>query len=328
MGAKDAESALRGIEKHALGKERFYREFEVCRMTEKNKNVVWIVPALMAMVLVQFLPGFFSIGMSFTDLGVSNLRDLSKVNWVGLKNFANIFKEGTTAGRQFTTSLIGTIEYTFICSLLSYVLGLGAALLMNQKFVGRSVVRTLLIVPWIVPNVVAAFIWRMMYMSDYGVINKILRYFNLIETNIMWMSEKYALGALIVAHIWSSLPFSMISILAGLQTIPTDQYEACRIDGGNVFHQFRYITLPGIANISLIMILLSFIRGSGEFTLPYVMYGRSVPSGKANLISVLIYQTSFQTWDLGAGAAMSTVVLGIMMIFAVIYIRATINEKM
>lgn len=291
-------------------------------MNRKAKNgVVWIVPALVAMIFVQFLPGFFSIGMSFTDLGVTNLRELGKVNFVGFENFSNIFKPGTTAGNQFMTSLLGTIEYTLICSVLGYLLGLGAALLMNQKFKGRGIIRALLLVPWIVPNVVAAFIWRLMYMSDYGIINKVLRFFHIIDTNIMWLSDRYALAALIVAHLWSSLPFAMLSILAGLQTIPMEQYEACKIDGGNAFQRFRYITLPGIKNISVILILLTFIRGSGEFTLPYVMYGRSVPSGKANLISVLIYQTSFQTWDLGAGAAMSTVVLVIMMIFASFYLR-------
>lgn len=291
-------------------------------MNKKEKTgVVWIVPALIAMIFVQFLPGFFSIGMSFTDLGVTNLRDLGNVGFVGIENFSNIFKQGTTAGNQFMTSLLGTIEYTLICSILGYLLGLGEALLMNQKFKGRGIVRALLLVPWIVPNVVAAFIWRLMYMSDYGILNKVLRFLHLIDTNVMWLSDRYALGALIVAHLWSSLPFAMLSILAGLQTIPTEQYEACKIDGGNAFQRFRYITLPGIKNISIILILLTFIRGSGEFTLPYVMYGRSVPSGKANLISVLIYQTSFQTWDLGAGAAMSTVVLVIMMIFASFYLR-------
>ena len=291
-------------------------------MNRKGKRgFVWIVPALIAMIFVQFLPGFFSIGMSFTDLGVTNVRDLSQVDFVGFENFSNIFRQGTTAGNQFLTSLLGTIEYTLICSILGYLLGLGAALLMNQKFRGRGMVRALLLVPWIVPNVVAAFIWRLMFMSDYGIINKVLRFFHLIDANIMWLSDRYALGALIVAHLWSSLPFAMLSILAGLQTIPAEQYEACKIDGGNALQRLRYITLPGIKNISIILILLTFIRGSGEFTLPYVMYGRSVPSGKANLISVLIYQTSFQTWDLGAGAAMSTVVLVIMMIFASIYLR-------
>lgn len=292
----------------------------------KRHAVVWIIPALAAMLLVQFLPGFFSIGMSFTDLGVTNLRELSQVQFVGLRNFTNIFKAGTTAGNKFTVSLLGTIEYSVICSLLGYVLGLGEALLINRKFRGRGVVRALLLVPWIVPNVVSAFIWRLMFMSDYGIINKVLRFLHISNTNIMWLSDKYALGSLIVAHLWSALPFAMLSLLAGLQTIPEEQYEACTIDGGNAFQRFRYITLPGIRNISVILILLTLIRGTGEFTLPYVMYGRSVPSGKANLISVLIYQTSFQTWDLGAGAAMSTVVLVIMMTIAVFYMRVVTRK--
>ncbi|MGI6725605.1 MAG: carbohydrate ABC transporter permease [Christensenellales bacterium] len=292
-----------------------------------EKPIRWITPALISMMLVQFLPGFFSIFMSFTDLGVTNLRELEKVNFVGIKNFQNIFTPGTTSGNQFIPSLLGTVEYTFICAIVGYSLGLGAALLMNQNFRGRGLVRALLLVPWIVPNVVSAFIWRLMFMSDYGVINKILRFFHITETNIIWLSEKYALFALIVAHTWSALPFAMLYILAGLQTIPQEQYEACKIDGGNAFQRFRYITIPGIRNISIILLLLTFIRGSGEFTLPYAMYGSSVPAGKANLISVLIYQTSFQTWDLGAGAAMSTVVLIIMMILAIFYLKAVSSRK-
>ncbi len=297
-------------------------------MSRKKKIVgLYILPALLAMTLMQFLPGFFSIGMSFTDLGVTNLRKLGDVCFVGLKNFFNIFKPGTTAGNQFATSMMGTLEYTFICSTLGYLLGLGAALLFNQKFRGRGIARALMIVPWIVPSVVSAFIWRLMFMSDYGILNKILRHFHLIEENVMWLSDKYALGSLIIAHLWSALPFTMISLLAGLQTIPAEQYEACKIDGGNVFQRFLYVTFPNIAGISSILVLLSFIRGSGEFTLPFIMYGRSTPAGKANLISVLIFQTSFQSWDLGAGAAMSTVVLLIMMIFAIFYIRTTLESK-
>ncbi len=297
-------------------------------MRKKRKVVFfYILPALLAMLLMQFLPGFFSIGMSFTNLGVTNIRNLNQVQFVGLKNFFNIFKAGTTAGNQFGVSMLGTLEYTFICSVLSYMLGLGAALLFNQKFRGRGAARALMIVPWIVPSVVSAFIWRLIFMSDYGVLNKILRHFHLIEENVMWLSDKYALGSLITAHVWSALPFTMISLLAGLQTIPAEQYEACKIDGGNVFQRFRYVTFPNIAGISSILVLLSFIRGSGEFTLPYVMYGRSTPAGKANLISVLIYQTSFQSWDLGAGAAMSTVVLMIMMVCAIFYIRTTLESK-
>lgn len=278
------------------------------------------------MSLIQFLPGVISILMGFTNLGVQNITNISNTKLTGLKNFYTIFQKGTVAGNQFMVSLEGTLEYTFFATVITFLFGLGLALLLNQEFPGRAFVRAALIVPWIVPGVVSAFIWRLMFLSDYGVINKLLRQGGLIEENIFWLLEDKAVLSLIIAHLWSNLPFVMISILAALQTISGDLYEACKMDGGNVFQKFWYITMPGIKNVSVMLILLSFIKGAGEFTLPYVMYGRSAPPGKANLISILVYQTSFQTWEFGQGAAMSTVILVIMLVIAVIYMRLAMKE--
>ena len=147
------------------------------------------------------------------------------------------------------------------------------------------------------------------------------------DQNIFFLIGGLALPSLIVANIWGSIPFMMITLLAGLQTIPHELYEACKIDGGSVFQRFRYITLPGISLISTMILLLSFIRGSGEFTLPFVLYGNAPPPGMANLLSVLVYQTSFSAWEFGRGAAMSTVILVFMMVFAIIYMRATVFRK-
>jgi multiple sugar transport system permease protein len=289
----------------------------------------WIIPALVAMSIIQFFPGILSILMGFTNLGVTNIRNIGAVKFVGLTNFARIFTAGTPEGNSFMTALFGTLLYTFCSAVLGYLLGLGLALLLNQDFPGRSIIRAVMIVPWIVPNVVSAFIWRIMYLSDYGIINKILRGAGLLSQNqsVFFLINELALPSLIVAHLWSALPFMMISILAGLQTIPSELYEACKIDGGNVFHRFRHITMPGISTISAMIFLLSFIRGSGEFTLPYTLYANSAPYGMADLVSVLIYRTSFSAWEFGRGAAMSTVILVVMMVFAVIYMRATVLRR-
>ena len=287
----------------------------------------WIIPALVAMSIIQFFPGILSILMGFTNLGVTNIRNIGAVKFIGLTNFARVFTAGTAEGNAFMTSLLGTLLYTSCSAVLGFLLGLGLALLLNQDFPGRSIVRALMIVPWIVPNVVSAFIWRIMYLSEYGIINKILRSAGLINQNIFFLINELALPSLILAHLWGALPFMMISILAGLQTIPQELYEACKIDGGNVFQRFWHITIPGISTISAMIFLLSFIRGSGEFTLPYTMYSNSAPYGMADLVSVLIYRTSFASWEFGRGAAMSTVILVIMMVFAVIYMRATVLRK-
>lgn len=293
----------------------------------KQKIAPWILPALVSMSIIQFLPGAISILMGFTNLGVRNITNILSTDFTGLHNFMEIFKKGTVVGNQFTISLLGTLEYTFFATLITFLFGLGLALLLNQEFPGRAFIRAALIVPWIVPGVVSAFIWRLMFLSDYGIINKLLRHGGFIKDNIFWLLEDKALFSLMIAHLWSNLPFVMISILAALQTIPEELYEACKIDGGNVFQRFVYISLPGIKNVSTMIVLLSFIKGAGEFTLPYVMYGRSAPPGKANLISILIYQTSFQTWEFGKGAAMSTVILVIMLVIAIFYMRLAMQEK-
>ncbi len=297
-------------------------------MKKKKQRIgVWILPALVSMSVIQFLPGFVSVLMGFTNLGVQNITNIANTKFVGLRNFIGIFKKGTVTGNQFMISLFGTLEYTFLATAVTFLFGLGLALLLNQDFRGKAFVRAALIVPWIVPGVVAAFIWRLMFLSDYGVINKLLRHAGLIKENIFWLLEDKALMSLVIAHLWSNLPFVMISILAALQTISEELYEACKIDGGNVFQRFLYITVPGIKNVSVMIVLLSFIKGAGEFTLPYVMYGRSAPPGKANLISILVYQTSFQTWEFGQGAAMSCVVLVIMLLLAILYMRLAMQEE-
>lgn len=285
------------------------------------------MPALLSMTIIQFTPGFLSILMGFTNLGVKNITNILSVDFVGVHNFTEIFRKGTLSGNQFLNSLFGTLEYTFLSTIVTFVLGLILALLLNQNFRGRALIRALLIIPWIVPGVVSAFIWRLMFLTDYGVINKLLRTWGIIDQNIFFLSDSKSMACLIVAHVWGNLPFVMISLLAALQTIPGDLYEACKIDGGNFFQRFWYITLPGIKNVSVMMVLLSFIKGAGEFTLPFVMYGRSTPPGKANLISVLVYQTSFSSWQFGQGAAMSTVILVIMMAIAVIYMRLAMKEE-
>ena len=294
-------------------------------MTRGGGN--WIIPSLIAMAIIQFFPGILSLLMGFTNLGVTNIRNLSNVKFIGLANFVRIFTKGTPEGNSFMTALAGTLLYTVFSAVLGYLLGLGLALLLNLDFPGRSIIRALMIVPWIVPNVVSAFIWRLIFLSEYGVLNKVLRSLGLIHQNIVFLMNELALPSLIVAHVWSALPFMMLSILAGLQTIPNELYEACKIDGGNVFQRFRYVTMPGISIISAMVFLLSFIRGTGEFTLPFVMFGTSPPPGMADLVSVLVYRTAFNSWEFARGAAMSTIILVIMMLFAIIYMRGTILRK-
>jgi multiple sugar transport system permease protein len=276
--------------------------------------------------MIQFIPGILSVIMSFTNLDVQYIRRPFDASFVELQNYFQIFKPGTASGNGFIPALLVTLRFTFTATTVGYCLGLGAALLLNQNFPGRNIIRALMIVPWMVPSIVSAFIWRMMFLRDYGIVNKVLMAIGLAAENKFWLLGDRALFVLIIARLWSSFPFVMISVLAALQTIPGDFYEAAKIDGANIWQRFFHITLPGIAPVSKVIVILQFIWASGEFTLPFAIFLQSPPR-EANLISVLIYQNSFKLWDFGKGAAMSTVMLVVMMILAVIYMRVVMKTN-
>lgn len=293
---------------------------------KKDKAILWILPAMICMSVIQFLPGILSIVIGFTNLDVKYIRKPFESDFIGFENFSSIFQSGTAIGNSFLDSLLVTLLFTFLSCVLGYLLGLGAALLLNKEFKFRAVFRALLIIPWMVPSVVSAFIWRLIFLKDYGILNKILVGLGVIDEGVFWLLGKNAFITIVVARVWSSFPFIMISLLAALQTIPHDQYEAAKIDGAGTWQQFWYITLPGIAPVSKVLALLQVIWGMGEFTIPYIMFAQAPPV-EANLLSVMIYQNAFRTWDFGGGAAISTVTLVIMLIFAMIYMRMVLNQE-
>lgn len=296
------------------------------RKNRKGNPYLWILPSFICMSIIQFFPGILSIFMSFTKLDVSYVRRPFEAPFAGLGNYGRILQPGTSLGNSFLTSLMITIGFTLASTILGYLIGLFEAMLLNQPFKGRSVVRAVFLIPWIVPTVVSAFCWRMIFLRDYGILNKLLISLHIIEEPIFWMIGSNAFLVIVVARVWASCPFIMISILAALQTIPVEQYEAARVDGASAWQQFRYITMPGISAVSKVVVLLQFIWGSGEFTIPYAIFNQTPPK-EANLISVLVYSNTFSTWDFGGGAAVSTIVLCIMLVLSIFYMRAAMRPS-
>lgn len=294
------------------------------KKSRKTNPYLWILPSFICMLVIQFFPGILSIFMSFTGLDVSYVRRPFEAPFVGAENYSKIFQPGTSLGNSFLTALLVTICFTLASTVLGYLIGLGEALLLNKPFKGQGIVRAIFLIPWIVPTVVSGFCWRMIFLRDFGILNKILISLHIIKEPIFWMVGNNAFLVIVIARVWASCPFIMISILAALQTIPLEQYEAAKVDGASAWQQFRYITFPGISTVSKVVILLQFIWGSGEFTIPYTIFNQTPPAS-ANLISILVYSNTFSTWDFGGGAAVSTVVLCIMMVLAIFYMRAAMQ---
>jgi multiple sugar transport system permease protein len=226
---------------------------------------------------------------------------------------------------RFWQSLGNTGIFTVISVFLELLLGLGVALVLNKSFWGRGVVRTVAIIPWALPTAVMGLAWAWIFNDQYGVVNDILLRLGLIDTGINWLgTPTLAMIALIVADVWKTTPFISIILLAGLQSISEDLYEAHRLDGASPWQSFTQITLPLLMPQILIALLFRFAQSFGIFDLIQVMTGGG-PAGSTETVSIYIYSTVMRYLDFGYGAAL-VVVTFLLLVFAVAIISGLLNK--
>jgi len=222
--------------------------------------------------------------------------------------------------------LLGSIRASVLFSVLTTLfilpIGLGAALLFNGNLKGRAVFRAVMLVPYIIPTFVNGIVWRLIFMNDWGIANRVLSAFHLASPDTFWLIGPRSLWAMVIADVWAAWPFVYMMALAGLQIIPAELYDAAAIDGAGSLASFRHITLPLLRATLSLALLLSTINHFNNFTLPFVMFGTSPPD-PVNVLPLNVYVHSFITFNFGLGAAMSMVTLGVVMVPAVLYLRAT-----
>ncbi|WP_067935135.1 carbohydrate ABC transporter permease [Alicyclobacillus kakegawensis] len=279
---------------------------------EKKPNliVLWmLLPALVLELLIHILPMLVGLYISFTHLTTFTLHDWLHAPFIGLENYKVGLNPSNPLGAAFFWSFFISLAYTAITVIASTLLGLGGALLVNHHFPGRAVFRTIFLLPYAMPVFVVGIVWRFMFMRDWGLVNQLLvNAFHVIASKPFWLIGPHAFIAIVIASIWRNWPFLFLISLAGLQTIPPDQYEAAEVDGANTLMKFRHITLPGLRPVISIGILLSFLWTFNDFTLPFSMLGEN-PSPSADVLTLHIYSNSFQDWNFGTGAAMSVLMM-------------------
>ena len=212
-----------------------------------------------------------------------------------------------------------TIAWTVICVCLHYTLGLGLAVLLNKKLRGRAAYRMLLILPWAVPTFVTVFSWRLM-LSDGGVVNTVLSGLHLPEPG--WLTDPWAQkAAAILVNTWAGVPFMMISLLGGLQSIPAELYEAAEMDGATRWQQFRHITLPGLRSVSSTVVLLGVIWTFNQFNVIFLLFGKGAPD--AQLLVTWAYRLAFGQipQDFAQSASYGVILLSILIVFTAFYRR-------
>lgn len=289
------------------------------RLQKQEQTTGWLltIPALLVLTLVFAYP----IGRAFwLSLFAENLGTQLKPIFTGLDNYFRMVGDG-----RFWQSFWNTSIFTAASVTLEMLLGMGIALVLNQSFRGRGFVRTVAIIPWALPTAVMGLAWAWIFNGEYGVVNDLLERMGLIETNITWLGNPtLAMVALVLADVWKTTPFISVILLAGLQSIPGDLYEAHAIDGATSWQSFWQITLPLIMPQVLIALLFRFAQAFGIFDLVQVMTGGG-PAGATETVSIYIYSTVMRYLDFGYGAAL--VVVTFVLLVAAVAITAFFLSK-
>lgn len=271
---------------------------------------LYLMPTILILLLVTVYPLGRTIYLSFFEAG---LRFPLKLEFVGLMNYINLFSDPV-----WWRSVLNTVIFTATSVALETVLGLIIALLVHTNFRGRGLVRTAMLVPWAIPGVVAAQLWRWMLNDVYGVINDLLMKLQLISRPYAWLAEgMLIMVAVVLADVWKTAPFMALILLAGLQAIPKELYEAARVDGATPAQQFWRITLPLLRPVLLVALIFRTLDALRVFDMIYVMAGTQITT-----ISMSIYgrQQLLEFADIGYGSAVSTAIFLIIAIYTAVYI--------
>ncbi|MEU6947484.1 sugar ABC transporter permease [Streptomyces sp. NPDC046332] len=282
-----------------------------------------VAPVVVVIGVIIGYPLIRGIYLSLTDANERNVERSIGVNqipatyeFVGLDNYVDAL-----TGSQFLGTLGWTLVWTVACVSVTFVLGLALANILNRRIAGRSVYRMLLILPWAVPGFVSVFAWRFLYNQDNGLLNQVLGGAGIDA--VPWLNDPtWAKFSVIAVNVWLGIPFMMVALLGGLQSIPGELYEAAEMDGANAWQRFRNITLPGLRSVSTTVILLSTIWTFNMFPVIFLLT-RGGPGEATQILVTQAYKFSFEISprDFAQSSTWGVLILVLLMVFAAIYRR-------
>ena len=283
-----------------------------------------LAAAAIGLVLLVIYPMAYEVRLAFTNMSLRHFRNYSLSLAQGIKNFRLIFTEPVLKQIKFLPLLSRTILWTLINLIFHVSGGLVLAILLNRHMRGRGIYRTLLVFPWAIPQIVAVLAWRGEFHFEYGFINVMLK--NIGLQPIQWMVDPFwNFAAACITNIWLGIPFMMIIILGGLQSIPLEFYDAAEIDGASNWQQFRNITLPMLRPILTPAIILGTIWTFNNFNVPYMINKYELET--SDILVTALFRAAFEYNRYGFSAAFALVILLILFVFTLTYIRVTGGVK-
>lgn len=295
----------------------------------REARLAWLLlfpTALIVFGLIIF-PAVFSVWISFHDVGLRNLNDVFHAPPVGWSNYIRAIQDFAFKYQGPTNlgAAVTSIVYSFSATVLTVLIGLGAALLLNRPFTGRGITRAIFLFPYVAPIVSVAFVWRwLLDPRPSGVVNDLLMRAGVIDMPLGYLSTRgLALLLIIIFEAWRYFPFAMLMILARLQAIDNTLYEAAEVDGANTWQKFLSVTLPELRYVLGAIFLLRLMWTFNKFDDIFLLTGGGFGT---KVLPVLTYEFSFRLFDFGRGAATAMMLLVVLCVFMLIYVRVVMRN--
>ncbi|HUA42691.1 MAG TPA: sugar ABC transporter permease [Streptosporangiaceae bacterium] len=286
---------------------------------DRRFGYLLIAPLLIVLLVITAYPLFYNIWNSFHNVNYL-LPPLG--GFAGFANYSKLFTDN-----EFVPALLHTLGFTVVSVAIETVIGLSLAVALNKKFRGRGIVRAAIFIPWAVPTVVSAELWRTMFDPQQGFVNFLLTKLHLPLATTTWLDSTWtAWAAILIADAWRNTPFMAIVLLAGLQVIPSDIYEAAKIDGANAWQQFTRLTLPLLKPALMVALIFRTLQSFFIFDVVYIMTGGG-PGTSTNVLAYLNYKAFFALFDYGYGGAVSVSLVIVALIIASVYVRVFRTEE-
>jgi ABC-type sugar transport system permease subunit len=295
------------------------------RLSERRFALLLVLPALLGMFAVVLFPLLYSLWLSFTDVNV--LRTTGPVieffglrvplfRWVGLRNYVTIFGDPL-----YWSSLWRTLYFVGAFVLEATLVGLGMALVLNERFAGRPVMRSLLLIPWSLSRVVVGLLWIGILDFEFGAFNGLLYNLHIVDGSIAFFKDGWsALNVLVSVYAWNQAPFAALLFLAGMQSISADLYSAAEVDGAGYWQRFRHLTLPALRPILFLVLVLATVNGFLMLDLIYVLT-MGGPGHDTTTVSWLGFKTAFTFFKFGPGTAILYTLTALCLLLTLVYHR-------
>lgn len=287
------------------------RQLRLPRMSDSVFAILLIAPALLVLGITVLFPILKGIYVSFCNYKLANLNDPV---WNNFQNYIKLFRNG-----EIWLYFKNTIVYVFLAVAIQFVLGLGVALLLNSRIRGRNILRGAFLIPWTLPSVVVAILWRWMLQQQFGVINYLMYQAGMTSTvNVSWTTEaNLAMAAVVIAAVWRQFPYMMVMLLAALQSVDKTLVEAARVDGASYWKTLVHIIMPSIRPVTISAIWIATMSNFQMYTIITNMTGGG-PVNATTTLSLAAYKAAFQSYNFGEGAAIGVLWLVILAVITLI----------